>query len=322
MLLMPGYQLMSDDRFINEIIAQKEHIHEVYFSFGELPNGRNNQYIHNELSRLAAQEKQIRDLSRLSEGGIALNLLLNGNCYGADSQSRAFFEKIGELCDDLSSRFLLRSVTTTSPLIGKFLKQNFEALEVRASVNMRIGTEEGMDYVKHYYDGFYIQREYNRDFDHIRQLKAWADQNGKKLYLLANSGCLNFCSAQTFHDNLVSHESDIAKMDNAYQFTGVCKEYLKDPANYPTLYDKTNFIRPEELSLYDGLVTAAKLATRVSKNPVHILRSYVNRRYSGNLLDLLEPQHNIYPYVLENASPPRLVKIAADLPMYEGNENP
>ncbi len=319
MKLMPGYRLMQDNAFIDEIIRQKEHIHEVYFSFGDLPNGRNNQLIHEEFRPWEAQEKQFSDLSRLSNSGIPLNLLLNGNCYGADSQSRAFFLRIGDIIDDLGSKFSLRSVTTTSPLIAKFVKQNFEDLHVRASVNMRIGTVEGMEYLAPYFDGYYMQREYNRDFAHIEKLKKWADENQKKLYLLANSGCLNFCSAQTFHDNLVSHESEIAKMDNAYAFTGACKEYLSSPDRYATLYEKTNFIRPEDLHKYDAYFVAAKLATRVSKNPVEILRSYVNGRYSGNLLDILEPAHHIFPYALENADPPRLIKINADIRFFENH---
>ena len=36
------------------------------------------------------------------------------------------------------------------------------------------------------------------------------DAEGKELYMLANSGCLNNCSAHVFHDNLVAHEAQIA----------------------------------------------------------------------------------------------------------------
>ena len=58
----------------------------------------------------------------------------------------------------------------------------------------------------------------------------------KKLFMLANSGCLNFCSAHNFHDNLVAHEADISKMDNAYNFSGICHEYLKNTENYSVFF--------------------------------------------------------------------------------------
>ena len=55
--------------------------------------------------------------------------------------------------------------------------------------------------------------------------------------------------------------------------------------------------------------TAAKLATRIHRNPATVVNSYIRGKFSGNILDILEPQHNIYPYVIENGDPLRLVKI-------------
>ncbi len=317
MKFMPGYQLRRDTAYVDELIAQKTHIHEVYFSWGSMPNGRNDQLSAKQFLPFEAQQRQIEDLGRLSKEGISLNLLLNGNCYGKDSLSRKFYNDLGDTVDYLKESFTLTSTTTTSPMIAKFIKDNFPDLEVRASVNMRIGTPEGMDYLAHLFDGYYMQREYNRDFKRIKLLKRWSDDNGKKLYLLANSGCLNFCSAQTFHDNLVSHEKELAQMDNAYVFHGMCHEYLKEEKHYKALIENTNFIRPEDIRLYEEYFTAAKLATRVSRNPAHILRSYIAEKYVGNILDILEPAHSIYPYVLENGDPLKLVKINTDIPVYE-----
>ncbi len=320
MKFMPGYQIMQNDDFVDEIIKYKEHIYEVYFAWGDIANGRNNQLVKSGFMPHEAQNKQIADLNKLSQNGIKLNLLLNGNCYGKDSQSRAFFNKIGDTIDYIQTEFGLNSITTTSPLIAKFVKNNFDDLEVRASVNMKIGTIEGMDYISEYFDGYYMQREFNRDFEKIKELKSWCDENNKKLYILANSGCLNNCSAQVFHDNLVAHETEISAMDNAYSFTGMCHEYLKKPEHHKALIENTNFIRPEDMHLYDDYFVAAKLATRVSKNPVNILRSYINEKYSGNILDILEPAHSIYPYVLENGNPLKIVIINTDIKIYEEEE--
>jgi len=93
----------------------------------------------------------------------------------------------------------------------------------------------------------------------------------------------------------------------------MCKEYLKKEENYSHLITDTNFKRPEDLHVYESYITAMKLATRVNKNPSHILRAYANARYSGNILELLEPTHNIYPYVVENGEPLKLVKINTEI---------
>ena len=69
--------------------------------------------------------------------------------------------------DYVAEHYGLQSVTTTSPLIAKFIRNNFEQLEVRASVNMEIGSVQGMDYLAEYFDSYYMKRECNRDFEQI-----------------------------------------------------------------------------------------------------------------------------------------------------------
>lgn len=297
-----GYRVRADEHFVEEIIARKASVCEVYCSWGTFPSGRNDQTRSEGLTAWEAQEKQISDLETLAKAGMKLNVLFNANCYGHLAQSRALFNQVGETLE-YTSRFGLTSVTTTSPLIAKFIKQNFDNVDVRASVNMKIGTVHGMEYVAEYFDSYYVQREKNRDFAALRALRKWCDENGKQMYLLANSGCLNDCSAHTFHDNLVAHEKEIAKMDNGYAFESVCRKYLQQDSNREWLLSGTSFIRPEDVSLYEGITPAMKLATRVHKNPVRILRAYIDRaKYVGNIAELLEPDHSatIYPYVLDN----------------------
>ena len=299
-----GYQLTESADFLQSIVSNKESIYEVYFAWDGFANGRNTTYIARDFPAWEAANRKMSDLRVLSESGVKLNLLFNATCYGAESLSKTFFESIGNTVDFVKNTFGLSSVTTTSPLIGKFIKDNFSNVEVRASVNMSIGTTYGMDYISPYFDSFYLKRELNRDFAAIRELKKWCEENGKQLFALANSGCLNNCSAHMFHDNLVSHENDIMKMDNGYSFNGICKEYLQDPKKLRSIFDITNFIRPEDVDLYEGLFPALKLATRVSSNPVRILKAYVeNKKFSGSVFDLLEPNHTgtLYPYILDNS---------------------
>ena len=298
-----GYQLRETSDFLESIVRNKEHIHEVYFSWGDFANGRNSQLRQKNLTPWEAQLKQEAQLRWLSEQGIKLNLLFNATCYGKDSQSKAFFAKIGETIEYIRENMNLAGITTTSPLIAKFIKENFEGIDVRASVNMSIGTIEGMEYVSDYFDSFYLKRELNRDFRAIDTLKQWCDAHGKTLYALANSGCLNNCSAHVFHDNLVSHESEIAAMDNGYAFEGICRQYLSDGKNAHALLENTNYIRPEDIHLYEGIFSAMKLATRVSMYPERILKAYVQEQsHRGSVLDLLEPNHTglFYPWLLEN----------------------
>lgn len=303
MKFMVGYQLVPNGILIDCMLRHCGLIHEVYFAWGDLPNGRGLQAEATDGISFEDQTRQLIELEELSQAGIGLNLLLNGNCYGGQSLARSFYNKLGDTVDFLSRKINLRSVTTTSPVIARFVRENFPALRRRASINMEIGSIQGMDYLAEYFDGYYMQRELNRNLPAIKQLKQWCDANGKELYLLANSGCLNHCSAHNFHDNLVAHEHEIMAMDNAFTFRGICHDYLRRPGKQLSIVRDTNYVRPEDLRLYEPYFTAVKLATRINRNPVAVIEAYVRRNYSGNLPDLLEPNHaeSFYPWILENS---------------------
>lgn len=276
-----GYQ----DRpgWTDAIVARAADVCDVYFSFGAMPSGR---------AAVARVDRQLEDLGRLADAGLRLNLLLNANCYGARALSKAFFNEVGETVDRFASGGALASVTTTSPLVAKFVKDNFPGVRTRASVNMEIGTEEGMDYLKDVFDGYYLKRELNRDLGAVRRLKAWCDACGKDLFLLANSGCLNFCSSHVFHDNLVAHEREIVREENGYAYRGTCWTWLAKPENRAKWLVRTNWIAPEDVAKYEGLCTAMKLATRLNANPERVLLSYATGSHLGDVKDLLEPNHS------------------------------
>lgn len=298
-----GYSTGAKQNFIDGIIERKDSISEIYCSWADFPSGRNDQTAISGLTSWEAKEKQVADLKKFAQNGLKLNLLFNANCYGKNAQSKSFFNSIGEVVDYAIENLNLTSITTTSLFVAKFIKQNFDGIDVRASVNMGIGEINGFEYVKEYFDSFYAKRELNRDFEALNKIKSWCEANGKKIYLLANGGCLNHCSAHTFHDNLVAHEKEISQMDNGYKFESVCGKYISNKDNWHVLLDGSSYIRPEDVHLYEGLVDSMKLATRVHENPIRVIRAYIdNKKYSGNVLELLEPNHSgkIYPYVLDN----------------------
>ena len=60
-----------------------------------------------------------------------------------------------------------------------------------------------------------------------------------------------------------------------------------------------------------------KLATRTNRNPVRVMDAYLNGSYSGNLMELMEPNHAeaFYPAVLENSRiPPEFGKHVLNCP--------
>ena len=296
-----GYQ--SNRKFVEYLLKHGDMVSELYFPWGEFTTGR---------GVTADTEQLAEDLKCFKQADFKFCLLLNGNCYGSEALSVKFFDKLGNAIMEVMSSFGLNSVTTASPVIAAFLKQHFPALHIRASVNMEIGTPEGVEYLLDDFDSFYLKREYNYDLAVLTRMYDICHKNGKKLYILANSGCLNFCSARTFHDNLVAHQHEIAQMDNAVTFHGVCTKFLSAGKNKENLLAKSNFIRPEDIHYYEELCDGMKLATRTNFNPMAIAYAYFNGKFSGNLLDLTEPAHSaLFPgEIIANR------KIAADYAAY------
>ena len=299
-----GYQLSDQCFSFRELVSEfADRIDTVYFPWTDVATCRNAIANNKGHTNWMAQFALERDLSWLRSQGIKLNLLFNANCYGELAVSKYLENHIISILEHLTDiRLRPEIITTTSPAIAQMVKKSFPDILVRASVNMRIGTVEGMEYLADFFDEYNMQRDYNRDFKRIGQLKKWADENGKGLYLLANSGCFRNCSAQIFHDNLVSHDGAVAEWDNIdgwYQSN--CRRYLRKKENWATILQAT-WIRPEDIHHYGEYFPVIKLATRQHERPWLILNAYTQERYYGSITDLLEPgfSKEIAPYAIPN----------------------
>lgn len=285
MLLSVGYPVINVPWFKNVVKRHAEHIGEIYFSWKDMASGR--VVVSDEI-----QERMEKDLFEFHNMNIKLSLLINGNCYGAEAVSEKFSVKIISIINEIHDKCgKLNGVTTTSPFVASVVKNNFPDIEVKASINMRIGTIEGMLYLKDDFDGFYVQREYNRDLEHLRKLKQWADANNKKLYGLLNSGCLNFCSNQTFHDNLVSHEGELVKGASLPNFHPIiCHKFFANPANRKNFLKYTNWIHPQDIDQYSDIFAMGKLATRMTTDVEKVVNAYANQISPSDMGELLEPR--------------------------------
>lgn len=154
-----GYQLFDENEnsFAQSLVEMAQHIDEVYFPWVDAKTCRSSLIDKKGLIYWDGQKLLEQDLKLLSENGIKLNLLLNANCYGEDATSTYFRNYIYSLVDHIANiAGRVDCVTTTSPFAAKIIKQYFPQVKTRASVNMRIGTLEGIQYLAEYFDGFYI----------------------------------------------------------------------------------------------------------------------------------------------------------------------
>ena len=297
-----GYPCAAPQSFFNTVAPYLDRVGELYFAWEDFATGRATF----EKDPRFDREKLEKELLLFREQGVRLNLLLNGNCYGGEALSTALSKKVCSLVDDLRERIGLNSITTTSPFVAYAVKSRFPEIDVRASVNMWLDGVGGMMQCADLFDSFYIRRDYHYCLDEIRAEHEWCKQHGKRLYLLANSGCIPYCAYHTFHDNFVSHSAEIAKTANDASFEPyVCRRMMKDPANRHLILSG-NLVRPEDIHHYEDLVDGIKLATRIHPFPSMVIRAYKRERWEGDLSALTEPGFGdlLSPYMLDNTAIP------------------
>lgn len=297
-----GYRIMSGepDYFRDIVEDYRASIREVYFAWPGEASGRA------PLDPEAAEQLEW-ELGEIRGMGVGLNLLLNASCYGERALSAELEEHVLALVGELEGSLGLGAVTTMSPVVAGAIRSRFPGVDVRASVNMRLGTVRALRYVERSFTSYCMQREYNRDPGRIAELRRWADANGKALHVLANSGCLNFCSFQTFHDNAVSHEgAKRARGGGGRPIPTLCREHYGDRAHWVSFL-QGSWIRPEDVAAHHRIAGCEyKLATRQHDNPRAVIGAYAGGRYYGNLLDLMEPGHGpaFDPFAIDNRAFP------------------
>ncbi len=297
-----GYPCAAPQSFFHTVSPYLDRIGELYFALPDFATGRatfENDPRHD-------HEKLTTELRLFREQGVSLNLLLNGNCYGGEAISCTLAKNVRDAVGDLHERFGLHTVTTASPFVAHVVKTNFPIIDVRASVNMWVDGVAGMQQCADLFDSFYVKRDYHYCIDEIRAEYDWCHQNGKRLYLLANSGCIPHCAYHTFHDNFVAHSAAVAKLPKDATFEPyACRRMLAKSENR-YLIVAGNLVRPEDVCRYEGLVDGIKLATRIHPFPAIALSAYVRGRWQGDLSVLTEPGFGdlLAPYILNNAAIP------------------
>ncbi|HEY3356416.1 MAG TPA: U32 family peptidase [Polyangia bacterium] len=233
------------------------------------------------------------------EHGIAFNYLLNSSAMGNLEYTREGQRQIEELLDWLDG-IGVDSVTVASVFFLRLVKQRHPRLTVRVSSHrftdtprkVRFWREEGADYI--------VVSEVNIHRE-LAVLAAMKEAAGDvELQLIVNNWCRQDCAIAGQHAVGLSAASQAGNRGFPLDYCSLlCNAIrLKEPVNYL----RANWIRPEDLGLYEELgYHNFKIVER--NTPTQILldrvKAYAGRRYDGNLLDLVQN----YAYPIEKMGP-------------------
>ncbi len=222
--------------------------------------------------------------------GIGFNYLLNASCLGNREITRAgqrdIEEIAGWLCD-----IGIDSVTVATPYLLTLVKSRFPRLKVRISVfggvdrvrKARMWEDLGADCIV--LDSLLVNRE-------LATLARIRESISCDLELLVNNNCLSSCALSPSHMNALAHAGQSWHGNRGFFidwcFLKCTEMKLRDPVNYV----RSEWIRPEDTAHYEALgydlfkiaerdIPTAIMATRV--------KAYAERRYDGNLLDIVQP---------------------------------
>ena len=278
-------------------------LQEVYFPWPGLLSARE---INGDPTPLRKQV--IDDMRFCRSKGMRLDLLINATCYGDKALTAEQREDYYANLKTLDKEGILPEIiTTTSPFIAHITKRFNASIDRRASVNMRLNSTLAMEYVSEEFDSFYLCRDLQRDLPTVKMFAEWGKRNGKKICMLANSGCLRYCPWQTFHETMLAHDfrhvfSESKELDIA---TTLCVGLIQSKQYEEIL--RGSWIRPEDLHKYDPYVSVYKLSTREADRPDLILKAYTAGEFDGDLIQLLDPNYSYFlrPYIFDNKAFPK-----------------
>jgi collagenase-like PrtC family protease len=236
-----------------------------------------------------SRRKLEEHVGQLRKAGIDFNYLLNASCLGNREITRQGQREIDKLLAWISD-IGVSAVTVASPFLLQLIKARHPHLKVRISVfggvdrvrKAQMWEELGADCIV--LDSILV----NRELETLREIRKGIKCD---LELLTNNNCLAGCAMSPMHMNALAHTGQ-AWHDNKGFFIDWCflkctEMKLRDPVHYL----RSEWIRPEDLHIYEEMgYDLFKIAERDIPTEVMMKRvkAYSERRYDGNLLDLIQ----------------------------------
>lgn len=231
-----------------------------------------------------------RHVEEAHRAGIQFNYLLNGACLDNVEFTRRGQRKIQRLLGRLDETGV-DAVTVAIPFLAALVKRRFPRLRVRVSVfagvdessAARFWEDLGADVIA--LNGPFV----NRDFAVLRRIRQAVRC---ELELLANNSCLQYCPMTSYHKNLLAHASQSGHRTGGFVIDYCYLWCSRRKLLHPAEYIRSDWIRPEDLQVYEAMgYRRFKLTDRTAPTDslVRRVRAYSERRYDGNLLDLVQP---------------------------------
>ena len=225
-----------------------------------------------------------------ARSGIGFNYLINPACMDNREYTRKGQRDLEHLLSFVEECGV-SAVTISLPFLLPLIKRRHPGLKVRVGVYARVDSVAKARYWEDLgADCITLESiSVNRDFPLLRAIR---DAVRLELQLIANSNCMMFCPLSGQHMVNLSHASQKGHASRGFMIDYCALKCSYDKLRDPTNYLRSEFIRPEDLGLYTTIgFSSFKILERGAPTPVMAkrVRAYAEKRYDGNLLDLIQP---------------------------------
>ena len=257
---------------------------EIYGKFpSDLVGGGRPSYMGTPLSRHELEEY----VSTIQSHDMTFNYLLNSSCLGNREWTRKWQSKLMRFLDRLSGMGV-RRLTVSTPFLLEAIKDRRPEFYIKVGIYAQIDTPARARFWEDLgADELTLESlTINRNFDRLRAIRRAVSL---PLQLITNHVCMPNCPLQSYHQNGFAHSSDESGgLFIDYCFFRCNRRRLEDPS----LFIRSPWIRPEDLHAYESIgYDRFKLTERgIPSSELHKrVRAYAERRFEGNLAELLLP---------------------------------
>jgi len=219
--------------------------------------------------------------------GLRFNFLLNATCLDNLEYQREGNRRIVEHIAWVES-IGVDAVTVSIPFLLRIIKKQFPRLEVKISSHARVNNPRTAKFWEEWgADSIILKEDTARDF---RMLEAIRKAFRGELILIANPGCLFDCHQALNHTNTMSHGSQAGHVSEGFIIDSCYFSCTRKKMADPRELIKIRWIRPEDVGHYEEVgIDRLKIIDRYKTTEMLLsyLKAYSERRYEGNLIDLL-----------------------------------
>ncbi|OHD66175.1 MAG: hypothetical protein A2176_08005 [Spirochaetes bacterium RBG_13_51_14] len=237
-----------------------------------------------------------RYVKKTHEKGLEFNYLLNASSMGNMEYTIEGQREINRMLGWLNE-IKIDSVTVANVFFLKLIKKRYPNIKVRVSSHRYTDNPRKIRFWKDAGADCIVISEVNihREFKVLEAMREAAGDT-VELSLIVNNWCRQDCAIAGNHAVGLSAASQKKSKGFPLDFCSLYCNHMR--LNDPVNYIRANWIRPEDLHLYEKLgYTNYKIVER--NTPTSILldrvKAYHDRRYDGNLLYLFQN----YAYPLE-----------------------